>query len=643
MSDNRPPLGDKRLTAELMDVVPTPVPDISIEGFRFDSLTERIVKRIDGSSSVGEIANQVGAEAIEVVRRIKLLKDGGVISWPSDKQPMPKVTLPPPPRISRPSSSATPAVREQITKFRDTVDPIGPVSQPPMDYVEPTVPTKRDTVVPTDSAKRDSSAGVGAGSRVSAAPARRVSVSPDGTVSIAPPPPSTKPPPVSRPPSTSSLPAPPRASSPPRTSKLPEPVEGTVSGSMESKNVQNVIMEYAKSAFSGAIRFEQDDEVIIFHFIKGEPKGVEALAPQHDLGKMLQRAGFIDADVLRAYRASLAEDPDPILALRHAGINDKSTMAKYLVWRGKTLFRETQGWLDGTYTVSPGAPFPAYVPRLRLKLGAGKSVEWSEEKLTIEQVEYLSSIKSKYLAASESAVSITATLKLGDRENRYIKHVLEDLPMQISHAIAISSLPKATTRKILFFLIHEEAFELHDSNPEGETPVPLDELEPIRKRLEIQDYFKVLGAHAVSIEEEIQKRYEKRLNEFDPGRYKEAEPVHIEILRAIRRRIELAWSILGNEQSRREYRKTVFSKFQLDNFFNLQLDKAESAIRMRQNPREALPLALSAWDLKPGHIGAGKIIAQSLKALGRHGEVAKYSRGLSVPPLRTTIPYNPKS
>ncbi|MCP4680613.1 MAG: hypothetical protein GY854_35045 [Deltaproteobacteria bacterium] len=688
MSDNRSPLGDERLTAGLINVIPAPIPGINLEGFRFDPLTDQIVKLINGSNTIGAIVKQVGTETIEVVRRIKLLKDGGVISWPSETEPMPRVTLPASPRMSHPPSSAAPTVRERITKHRDTVEPIGPVSQSSRDHVEPTVPIQRDTVSPSSSAPRDLGAGVGYGSRVSAIPAKRVTVSPDGTVSIAPQAPSSKPPRVSEvpktkvstpaassvrakprvaspppesrvsaqplvapsppasrvsaPPRTSSLPVS-RSSAPPRTSKLPKALENEVSGSLDNKDVQTVVMEYARSTFSGSIRFEQDDEVITFHFIRGEPKGVEALASQHDLGKMLQRAGFIDANVLRTYRASLSQDPDSILALRRAGINDKNTMAKYLVWRGETLFRETQGWIDGTYTVSPGTPFPANVPRLRLKLGTGKSVEWNTEKLTTEQVEYLSSIKAKYLAASENVVQITATLKLGDREKRYIKHLLEDLPMQISHAMTISSLPKATTRKIIFFLIQEGAFDLYDSNPEGEAPVPLDELESIRKQLEIDDHFTALGTHAVSIEEEIRKRYEKRIREFDPKRYREAEPIHIEVLRAIQGRIELAWNVLGNDEGRREYRKTIFTKFQLDNFFNLQLEKAEAAIKLRQNASEALPLAQSAWDIKPGHIAAGSIITQALKALGRGGEAIKYGKGLSNPPPRTTPPYKPKS
>ncbi len=411
--------------------------------------------------------------------------------------------------------------------------------------------------------------------------------------------------------------------------KLESPVkkcsQDPVTGSLETDDAKAVIAKAVKNTFSGSVRFEKNGDTITFHFIDGKPMGVVATAKRHDHGTMLHRAGMIEIEILRKYRAEMSQNPAPVQALRRAGIPDKKTMAKFLFWRAETLYREVLGWFEGTYSVSANAPFPPGIARypLRLRGSTGeKNATFLKTRLTEEQTRLLLDNRSRYLVSAPNALHIASKIRLGEKEERYVKHVLEEAPMQLSRAMAISTLLKATTRKILLYLIEEGVFDFHDVNPEGNAPVPLEDLEPLCKRLETENHFAVLTAHAVSTEKEINSRYERRIRQFDPGRYPGAKPEHLETLARIRSRIDRALDVLRDTNRRREYRKSIYTAFQLENFFHLQIEKAEAALRMRQRPAEALPIALSAWDLCPGSPVARTIVTTSLKALNRTNETS---------------------
>ncbi len=540
---------DNQASDGLMGLIPLPVPGVDISRFRIDPLSERILKLIDGVTTVQQIVDDTGAETIEVVRRLKLLKDGGLLSWPTERQKMPRVTLPMAPPMSRPPASPAADVRQQL--------------------------------------KRQS--------RPTQAPA------------------------ASRPITT---------------------------GVLSEKDPKTLVAEAGKTSLTGSLRFEQNDDVIIFHFEKGEPKGVEALSERHDHGAMLHAGNQIDKQMYDLYRASLARDPNPIYALRNAGVNDRKTMARLVVWRGQILFKEVQEWKDGIYRITPGSPFPSTIARCKLRLGAPARkptfASWRKGHLTEEQTAFLNDNRARYLVETERAKKIATQMGLDEKEKRYVKILLEQAPLQLSRSLAISTLLKAQTRKIIFHLVDSGALEIHDTNPEREAPIPLENLAPMLRQLKIENHFNVLGVHAVSTEDDIRARYARRVREFDPKRFPDAQAEHVQTLAEIRRLVDRALETLGDETRRREYRQSIYTPFQLENFFNLQIEKAQAALKLRQAPAEALPIALSAWDLRPGHIVAGDIIAICLKALGRGSEAAMYKRMSVAPAPRTTIPYGQK-
>lgn len=229
-----------------------------------------------------------------------------------------------------------------------------------------------------------------------------------------------------------------------------------------------------------------------------------------------------------------------------------------------------------------------------------------------------------YIVASDRAREIAGQMKLNTKEARYVEHVIDGTPMQLRRALTISALFKALTRKLIYMLIERGVLELHKTNPEVETPILLEDLESYCRSLETDNHFNVLSVHAVSTVEEIEIRYERLLKKLSPKHFENASDEQRRTLEKIRERIQVAWTVLGDDRSRREYRKSVYSKYQLNIFLNLQLEKANAALNMHSNPKAALDLAISAWDLMPGNPLAGNIIAISLNALGRQSEIAKF-------------------
>ena len=94
---------------------------------------------------------------------------------------------------------------------------------------------------------------------------------------------------------------------------------------------------------------------------------------------------------------------------------------------------------------------------------------------------------------------------LDETEKRYVNNVIESAPLQLSKALAISNLLTTATRKILYELMENNAFELHETNPEEDPPIPLEELDYFYRRLRYENHFSVINAHAVTVEEEIRQ------------------------------------------------------------------------------------------------------------------------------------------
>ncbi len=504
-----------------MNRVPVRIRGIDTSRYCFDPLTKKIIETLDDASTVKQLINTLGAEKKDVISRLTLLKQGGLIHWSSEKVRPPRVKPTPRPRISRPRH------------------------------------------------------------------------------------------PIQRP-----------LKSPPKRAEESE----TINGAIAEKNAEALLKEATDASFSGAICFQQDADAITFYFDRGTPKGAHSKADRHDHGTLLKKEGLIDETTLRRYRSAMADNPDPIDALRQAGIPDRVTMARLVIRRGQALFNEVMAWSEGTYQIKPNTPFPKEIARCHLHLLAKRPSVWRKGRLTDDQMQFLSDNNTQYMVPKEDFKRIVGEMRFDEKETRFVNNMLKGAPVQISRAVTFAPFFRAKAYKILFLLIQRGAFELHRTNPDGDSPLPLNDLEPYRKFLAVSTHFDVIGAHAVSIEDDIKSRYKQRLRQFDPKRYKDAGPDHLATLEAILKRIEKAWEVLGHEESRREYRKQICSPFQLENYFRLQLEKAQAALHLRSDPKEAIPLAISAWDLKPGHIVVRNILATSFKSLARHSEARQYEK-----------------
>ncbi|MBW2276831.1 MAG: tetratricopeptide repeat protein [Deltaproteobacteria bacterium] len=403
-------------------------------------------------------------------------------------------------------------------------------------------------------------------------------------------------------------------------------------GNLSSKPAISVLENVSSTGFTGAIRFERKRVKIECYFTKGQPLGIDSTDPRHDRGTMLRDAGRISDDVFCSYQTALSSGAaHPIAALMQAGLSDRKQLAIHLTWRGSAILKEAATWKDGSYAMAPGMPFPKGLEQLRLLLPRVRRVNWREARLDDEQTKELESKRPKYLVASPNMAQVIAGLRLTDKEAKYVEHVSAK-PMQLHQAFAISTLLRSVTKTLLFQLIHSGAFELHDVSPEGITPHELSELETRFRLMEKDNHFNVITAHPVSTEREIKRRYERRLTEFDPSLYPKAEQRHLATLAKIRERLDQAYEVLADKPQRQSYRRQICGSDQLMTFVDLQLRKAEVALKMRLQYDEAIELAVSALDIDGGSAAARLLLAGALAGAGRTREAREQLRGIASVP-----------
>jgi tetratricopeptide (TPR) repeat protein len=401
-----------------------------------------------------------------------------------------------------------------------------------------------------------------------------------------------------------------------------------------------VLEEAATSALTGAIRFEQRGDRVECHFHKGQPLGVVSSAERHEHGTMLCEADKITSEIRDVYRTALEQGAaHAVAALIQAGLTDRKQLAIHLTWRGSAILKELAGWREGSYAVAPGLPFPKGLEQLRLLLPRRrKATSWRSTRLDEQQAAQLEAARSKYLVATPTAGQAVAGLGLDDKEQRFVEHLLS-APIQLSQAFATSTLLRVATKSLLYHLIQGGAFELHDVNPDGITPHALETLDSHLALLEKDNHFNVLTAHPVSTEREIEQRYQQRLAEYDPALYPGASEPQLSTLAAIRARFTRAWDVLGDREQRQEYRRQICGRDQLMTFIDLQLRKAEVALKMRGQGEEAVELAASALDIDPANVAARVLLAAALAYVGRVREARDQLRGVTAVPAKLQRDY----
>jgi hypothetical protein len=411
--------------------------------------------------------------------------------------------------------------------------------------------------------------------------------------------------------------------------------KGVSSGSLDQRPVPELLAEAASSGLVGAIRVERGEDRVTFYFSQGQPIGVRSECPRHDLGDMLRASGKIDQATHAAFRAAVERGAEhAVSALRQAGIDDKARLAVFLAWHGGAILAEVAQWPDGRYEIAPGAAIPPRVAKVRIKYEPhAAKTDWREGQVTAAEQAFIERNAARYLVVDPAAGKKLAAMKLSEKEARFVRH-LASKPQQIREALSISPLYRSPTRRLVYNLVESGLFSLHETNPHGVSAIPLEELRAYADRLGRENDYDVLAAHPSSTEREIAARYRSRRAEFDDARFPSASEEHLATLQAIRARIDRAYDGLKDAERRREYRKTVFSADQLDNFFELQLRKAEVVLRMRCDAPAALEVAESALELKPGEPEATILAATALLQLGRRGDAKRAIGTLRAVPTR---------
>ncbi len=116
-----------------------------------------------------------------------------------------------------------------------------------------------------------------------------------------------------------------------------------------------------------------------------------------------------------------------------------------------------------------------------------------------------------------------------------------------------------------------------------------------------QHRFKILDAHESLTTGELEERYQKRREGFDPDnrRYKPMPEDIRNLAREICQVIDEAWQFLRDEPRRIEYRRGIFGESNLALEADVQFKKGDVLLFWKREPESAIPLYVSAIDLYP--------------------------------------------
>lgn len=116
-----------------------------------------------------------------------------------------------------------------------------------------------------------------------------------------------------------------------------------------------------------------------------------------------------------------------------------------------------------------------------------------------------------------------------------------------------------------------------------------------------QHRFKILDAHESLTTDELEERYQKRREGFDPDnrRYAGMPEDLRNLAREICQVIDEAWQFLRDEPRRIEYRRGIFGESNLALEADVQFKKGDVLLFWKREPEAAIPLYMSAIDLYP--------------------------------------------
>ncbi len=411
------------------------------------------------------------------------------------------------------------------------------------------------------------------------------------------------------PPRPTAFPEAPRLSSAPQAlhategggdSEQVDPQDGTrgeivEEGRLEESASWQVFTRLARTDMKGRVRLVTPEGHRDVHLVAGKPVFAITDVPAEDLGSLLRERDRIgEQDFVRYMEARKGSTTDPSRLLVMLGIVPEYNRLRALRWQVQTIVFNALSLTSGTFLVEKLEDLPARSPRFDINFSRILT-RFLDEKLPVEkEIEQLQEKIEHFVVAMPGA----GAQSFSEKEQR-LWEIIQERPRKLKQVLAVSTMFRRETFKFVLLLLVNGLVDLVRHVTLDEGPVDLAMLNDLAEDLESQHFFDVLGLHAVSDRKDIDEVYAKMSRKFDPSSYNRLDAGQKTLLGRCRARVEDAYKTLMDDQKRTEYRRQVFSAYQLAQFAQLQYQKGEIYLWWRHDPVEAFSYFRSSFELDP--------------------------------------------
>lgn len=372
-------------------------------------------------------------------------------------------------------------------------------------------------------------------------------------------------------------------------------IEIVEEGSLEEIPLWQRFNQLERKLFTGRVSVNTQDCHREFYFLNGSLTYATSDHRDEEIGSLLMKKKKISQMQYDSYRKEMGKrgkDPFRILVDLGAFPGHQKLMAQR--WAGQVVAYNVLIEKKGTFIIEKWDRLPNEVPKLGLNF-KGIMERFMEESLPVdEEAEKLKEKNDWWLAP----VTEQLDRSLSEKEQR-LWDIIVERPRRLRDIMTLTTLYRRDTYRFIFMLLTSGYVEMVKKPPEEEGPIDLRNLDEFVETIMESNYFDVLTVHPVSDTEDIKKAYGRIMPKLNLSAYRELTEDQKTKFLKVKQRVEEAWKTLKEETTRRDYRRKIFSDYQLRQYAQLQYQKAEIYLWWRHDPVRAREYFTSSKDLDP--------------------------------------------
>lgn len=345
-----------------------------------------------------------------------------------------------------------------------------------------------------------------------------------------------------------SLPPPPGRRTDPVPTQVPK-------GRIEDQDLALVLGSLIARSATGALELVRRGVEKRVFFEDGDIVGAASNAPGDGILDLLVREGALAASdaarVAEAGRKSGARDEGMLLSLLPLPANER---ALALARRAEAIVCSLLGWTHGELRFSERAPRAA--ERVLMPPAPWLVLEGVRRRYGLDRLLLLLPEETE-LQRSGDADDVLRALELGDEERRLLHHIGGGASVKDALERG-GALGELGTLQLLWAAIALGALSAEVKAPEQAAVAPEAHREAVQRKRELcdeGDYFELLGARRSDSAHELRRAYERACAALSPERIR--DPALRDDLLTIRRMLDEAFAVLGDESLRADYRAAL--------------------------------------------------------------------------------------